>query len=101
LGVYDFEGVSTEYAVYGRRPKVETIFAVSASLFCSYIGGCGKAHPIVMNLCFQFHDLPCARVPLDVYDAIDQILTGHEVEIFNEMSQSLVELLNRHHRGQL
>lgn len=101
LGVYDFSGSSSEYSLYSRNPSVPTMFAVSASIFCTYIGGCGTEHPVSLNLCLQFPERPCSRYPVDIYDAVDQVLTGAEVETFNTMQNSLVRLLNRYHQGDL
>lgn len=97
LGIYNFDGASEEFKIYQRQPRVETIFAVSASVFCNYLGNCRESHPVVLNLCFQFPDRPCFRQPVDIYDAVGQILTGYEIETFNEMNGSLVRLLNRYH----
>lgn len=99
LGLFDFAGVSEELSVYSRRPNPETVFAVTTAIFCGNIGGCDSDHPLTLNLCFLFQDLPCGRAPASVYDAIDQILTGHEIDTFNEMNQSLIRLLNRHRLG--
>ena len=101
LGIYQFDGVSEEFQIYTNRPKVETIFSVAASIHCNYIGGCHGKHPVTLNLCFQFEDLPCSRPPNDIFDSINQILTGHEIDTFNQMNSSLVRLLNQYHRGEL
>jgi hypothetical protein len=101
LGNYNFNGVSDEFRIYQRKPSVEAIFAVSASIFCNYLGKCGEKHPVVLNLCFQFPDRPCSAPPVGIYDAVDQILTGYEIETFNQMNSSLVRLLNRYYSGDL
>lgn len=101
LGVYHFDGVSQELVLYSRQPNVETIYSVSSSIFCNYIGGCDRNHPITLNLCLMFPWLPCSRRPDNIYEAIDQILTGNELETFNEMNAALIRLLNRHRQGTL
>jgi len=101
LGHYSFDGVSSELAVYSHRPNVETMFAVSSSIFCSSIGGCDGSHPVTINLCMMFPWRPCGRAPADIHDAIDQILTGTDVDTFNQMNHALVRLLNRYRAGNL
>lgn len=101
LGVYDFSATSSEFSLYSRTPTVPTILAVSASLFCTYVGGCGREHPVSLHLCLQFPERPCSKNPVDIYDAIGQVLTGAELETFNTMQRSILRLLNRYHRGDL
>ncbi|MGY6632013.1 MAG: hypothetical protein ACXIUL_13525 [Wenzhouxiangella sp.] len=101
LGVFQFDGASPEWVVYTRQPNVETIFAVTSSIFCSAIGGCDGTHPVTLNLCLMFPWLPCGQAPDSIYHAIDQILTGSELETFNEMNASLIRMLNRYRAGNL
>lgn len=101
LGIYKFDNVSEEFRIYTNRPSVETIFSVAASIYCNYIGGCYGQHPVTLNLCLQFDDLPCSRAPRDVFDSINQILTGHEIDTFNQMNSSLIRLINRYRRNEL
>lgn len=101
LGHYEAYGVSSSEAIYSNQPNYETNHAVAASIFCAHIGGCDGEHPIALNLCLMFPWLTCNRSPDSVYDAIDQILTGREIETFNEINQSLVTLLNSYRSGSL
>jgi hypothetical protein len=101
LGHYHFDWQSADLTVYSHPPNVETIFAVSSSIFCGSIGGCSGSHPITINLCMMFPWLPCSRRPADVHDAIDQILTGTQLDTYNEMNSALVRLLNRYRAGHL
>ncbi len=101
LGVYQFEGLSQRFVLYQHPPNVETNIAVASAIFCGHIGGCAGDHPITLSLCFHFRALPCSSPPTDLYDAINQILTGHEIETYNSMTTRLTRLLSEHRRGDL
>jgi len=98
LGIYRFEGQSEQFVLYQRPPSVETNLAVASAILCGERGGCEHDHPITLSLCLQFRDLPCTRPPTDLYDAINQILTGHEIETYNSMTSGLTRLLNEYRR---
>ena len=71
--------------------------AVALALTCSQIGGCADNHPLLMFLC-SFPERGACRPPLDLYQAIDQMLTGAEITYFNRLLDHIErELRERTH----
>ncbi len=58
--------------------------AAALALTCAQIGGCSDNHPLVISLCVWPGRGPC-QPPLDLYQAIDQLLTGSEIQYFNHL----------------
>ena len=71
--------------------------AVALALTCSQIGGCSDNHFLVIALCSWPDRGPC-RPPLDLYQAIDQLMTGLEIQYFNHLLDEVErELRERAH----
>lgn len=77
----------------GEFADIEVMIAASSSLFCRYLGGCSGQHPVTMSLCLQFRERQCSN-PGSIDHAVEQILTGHELDLFYRMRQSIMALLS-------
>lgn len=71
----------------------EVLIVVSSSLFCLRLGGCSGQHPVTMSLCLQFRERQCSN-PGSIDHAVEQILTGYELDLFYRMRQSILALLS-------
>lgn len=63
----------------------QVAFAVSAAVYCRYLGDCQSRHPVVLLLCQQMWPDRQCTAPRDIHDAINQLLTGAEYEEYLAM----------------
>ncbi|GAB4172316.1 MAG: hypothetical protein Kow0020_07240 [Wenzhouxiangellaceae bacterium] len=71
---------------------VNVMDAVAVYLFCQRHGGCIGTNALVLRVCYN-PDVYCIRPPRDLYDALDQRLSGAEREAFNKVVADFERLL--------
>ncbi|MGY6629919.1 MAG: hypothetical protein ACXIUL_02825 [Wenzhouxiangella sp.] len=84
----DLSSDSTEVDEWSRRFDLVVPTAVALALTCSQIGGCSDNHPLLLFLC-GFPGRGACGPPLDLYQAIDQTLTGAEIAYFNQLLEHI------------
>ncbi|GAB4174364.1 MAG: hypothetical protein Kow0020_09790 [Wenzhouxiangellaceae bacterium] len=62
---------------------INAMESVAVYLLCQRHGGCDGSNAWVLRLCYDVTEY-CLRPPRDLYDALDQRLSGAEREVFNE-----------------
>lgn len=76
----------------GAFADPEVLIAVSSSLFCLSLGGCSGQHLVTWSLCLQFQERQCSN-PDSIHHAVEQILTGHELDLFYRVHQAILARL--------
>jgi len=74
--------------------EVKVTEALAAYLLCQRIGGCGASNALVLRLCYGLELWECTT-PRDLYDALEQLLSGQERFLFEDRRAQVERILVR------
>lgn len=74
--------------------EVKVTEALAAYLLCQRMGGCGASNALVLRLCYGLELWECTT-PRDLYDAIEQLLSGQERFLFEDRRAQVERILLR------